>query len=80
MTQGSWPRNHLPEKVVMGVRGAAVRHIIVSDSAMLHTNRLISVWRLAVLHGTVTKLADFGEQKIPPKKYFAHQVYVFSLL
>ena len=41
MTQGSWPRNHLPEKLVMGVRGAAVRHIIMSDRAMLHTNRLI---------------------------------------
>ena len=43
MTQGSWPRNHLPEKVVRGVRGAAVRHIIVSERAMLHTNRLIPV-------------------------------------
>ena len=43
MTQGSRPRNHLPEKVVRGVRGAAVRHIIVSDRAMLHTNRLIPV-------------------------------------
>ena len=41
MTQGSWPRNHLPEKLVMGVRGAAVRHIIMSDSAMLHTNMLM---------------------------------------
>ena len=43
MTQGSLPRNHLPEKVVIGVRGAAVRHIIMSDRAMLHTNRLIPV-------------------------------------
>ena len=33
----------------MWVRGAAVRHIIMSDSAMLHTNRLIPVSR--VLHG-----------------------------
>ena len=41
MTQGRRPRNHLPEKLVMGVRGAAVRHIIMSDRAMLHTNRLI---------------------------------------
>ena len=41
MTQGSLPRNHLPEKLVMGVRGAAVRHIIMSDRAMLATNRLI---------------------------------------
>ena len=51
MTQGSRPRNHLPEKVVMGVRGAAVRHIRVSDSAMLQTNRLMPVWRLGVLQG-----------------------------
>ena len=49
MTQGSLPRNHLPEKVVMGVRGAAVRHITVSETAMLHTNRFIPVCRLGVL-------------------------------
>ena len=29
--------------LVMGVRGAAVRHMIMSDTAMLHTNRLIPV-------------------------------------
>ena len=43
ITQDRRPRNHLPVKVVMGVRGAAVRHIIVSDSAMLQTKRLIPV-------------------------------------
>ena len=49
MTQGSRPRNHLPEKVVMGVRGAAVRHIMTSDTAMLQTNRFMPVCRPGVL-------------------------------
>ena len=46
-----WPRNQRPVKLVMGVRGAAVRHITVSETAMLHTNRFIPVCRLGVLQG-----------------------------
>ena len=54
MKQGSSPRNHWPVKLVMGVRGAAVRHIIMSERAMLQTNRLIPVWRLGVLTTVIT--------------------------
>ena len=44
-----WPSHHRPVKLVMGVRGAAVRHITVSETAMLHTNRFIPVCRLGLL-------------------------------
>ena len=36
-------------KLVMGVRGAAVRHITMSDTAMLHTNRFMPVCSAGVL-------------------------------
>ena len=49
MMQGIWPRNQRPVKLVMGVRGAAVRHITMSDTAMLHTNRFIPVCSAGVL-------------------------------
>ena len=49
MMQGIWPRNHWPVKLVMGVRGAAVRHITMSDTAMLHTNRFMPVCSVGVL-------------------------------
>ena len=49
MMQGIWPRNQRPVKLVMGVRGAAVRHITMSDTAMLHTNRFMPVCRAGVL-------------------------------
>ena len=49
MMQGTWPRNQRPVKLVMGVRGAAVRHITMSDTAMLHTNRFIPVCSAGVL-------------------------------
>ena len=41
--------------VKLGVRGAAVRHIRVSDSAMLQTNKLMPVWRLGVLGKTTNR-------------------------
>ena len=47
--QGISPRNHCPVKPVMGVRGAAVRHIMVSERDMLHTSRLVPVRRSGVL-------------------------------
>ena len=49
MMQGMRPRNQRPVKLVRGVRGAAVRHITMSDTAMLHTNRFIPVCRAGVL-------------------------------
>ena len=49
MMQGIWPRNQRPVKLVMGVRGAAVRHITMSDTAMLHTNRFMPVCSAGVL-------------------------------
>ena len=43
------PKNHWPVKPVMGVRGAAVRHIMMSDSDMLHTNKFVPVRSSGVL-------------------------------
>ena len=57
MMQGMRPRNQRPVKLVMGVRGAAVRHITMSDTAMLHTNRFIPVCRAGVLgHREILKI------------------------
>ena len=47
--QGHLPRYHWPVKLVIGVRGAAVRHITMSEIDMLQTNKLIPVRRLGVL-------------------------------
>ena len=56
MMQGTWPRNQRPVKLVTGVRGAAVRHIMTSDTAMLQTNRFMPVCSLGVLDNWRAKL------------------------
>ena len=55
MMQGIRPRNQRPVKLVMGVRGAAVRHITMSDTAMLRTNRFMPVCRAGVLGDILVK-------------------------
>ena len=56
MMQGTWPRNQRPVKLVTGVRGEAVRHIMTSDTAMLQTNRFMPVCSLGVLGNWRAKL------------------------
>ena len=43
----------------MGVRGAAVRHITMSDTAMLHTNRFMPVCSAGVLDTERDMDADY---------------------
>ena len=46
MKQGILPRNHLPVKAVIGVMGAAVRHISWGQSVMIEVLGVYEIWAL----------------------------------